>query len=184
MLLSGFDLFPRMIADGSLELILSRPISRARLLIYKYIATVLIIPIGTFLFFLVISFLYFMKSGIYDFVHIRVFIFTSITYAIYEAVLIPAALLFCRSNLSLLICLILIMVNVLPNLVSGITVGNVELTSNFLIRTLYHFAPKLVDLCGLAVQSQTDMTIVYIHSALFVTGCLVLSFFLIKRKDF
>ena len=184
LILSGFDLFPRMIADGSLELILSRPITRIRLLIYKYIATVLIIPIGTFLFFLVISFLYFMKSGIYEFVHIRVFLFTSITYAVYEAALIPAALLFYRSNLSLLICLILIMVNVLPNLVYGITGGNIELTNNFLIGSFYHFSPRLVELCGLAVRSRADLDIVYIHSAMFVSGCLVLSYFLIKRKDF
>ncbi len=184
LLFSGFDLIPRMIEDGSIELLLSRPISRIRLLIYKYVSTLLIIPICSLLFFLIISIVYFIKTGIYDFIFIRIFVFTSITFAIYYASVLTASLLSYRSNLNLLICLVLIMSNVLPSLINRITIGHIELRHNYFIGFFHAISPRLVELCGLAVKDGNNPIIIFTHSAVFVLICLVLSFTIINRKDF
>ncbi len=184
LLLSSFDTVSQMVVNGSLVLILSRPVSRARLLTYQYIATIFILPISTFIFLLFVSFLYFVKTGVYDFAHIRVFAYTFITFAIYGSLFLPVSLLFSRPNVNLLLCLILIVVNVIPNFIYWITVGKIELGSNYIIGLLYMFSPRLVELCGLAVRSGTDVVIVFTHSVLFISGCLLFACVIIHYEDF
>jgi len=183
LLISGCDMITRTIEDGSIELLLSRPIYRSKLLLYKYISTVLVVPITSFLFLFSISLVYLLKSGSYNFIFIRLFFFSSITFAIYYASVLPASLLSYRSNLNLLIVLFLIMVNVLPNLISRITMGQIELTHNYLIGFFYIISPRLVEMYGLAANSGID-TIVSIHSIVFVLTCLVMSLFIINKRDF
>ncbi|MDR4506117.1 MAG: ABC transporter permease subunit [Candidatus Scalindua sp.] len=184
LLLSGFDIVPKMIENGSVELILSRPITRARLLTYNYISTIVIIPIGTFFFFLFISFIYFVKSGFYDFVHMRVFAFTFIAFAVYAASFLPASLLFYRSNVNLLLCMVFIASNAIPNLMYWLTAGNGEIDSNYIMGLLYLLSPRLVELCGFAVKPGAGAGITYTHSVLFISGCLLSSYAIMNHRDF
>lgn len=182
--ISGFDTIPRMIEDGSVELLLSRPIGRIRLLIYKYVSTILVVPISTFFFFLSISIIYFIKTGALNLIFLRIFIFTSLTFAIYYAAVLPVALLFYRSNLNMLICLALIMANVLPNLVKWMTMGQVELVKNYLIGLFYIISPRLVELYGLAVSTGKEPITTLAYSVVYVSLCLSISVAIISRKDF
>ncbi len=184
LLFSGFDTIPRMIEDGSVELLLSRPIGRIRLLIYKYVCTILVVPISTFFFFLSISIIHFIKTGTLNLIFLRIFIFTSLTFAIYYAAVLPAALLFYRSNLNMLICLVLIMANVLPNLVKWMTMGQVELVRNYLIGLFYIMSPRLVELYGLAVNTGNGPITTLTYSVVYVLLCLSISVAIISRKDF
>jgi ABC-type transport system involved in multi-copper enzyme maturation permease subunit len=184
LLISGCDMITRTIEDGSIELLLSRPIYRSKLLLYKYISTVLVIPIGSFLFFISISLVYLLKSGSYNFIFIRLFFFSSLTFAIYYASVLPTSLFSYRSNLNLLVILLFIMANILPNLISRITMGQIELTHNYLIGFFYIISPRLVELCGLAANSGEDIIVIFIPSIMFVLSCLVMSLIIINKRDF
>lgn len=184
LIFSGFDTIPRMVEDGSIELLLSRPIGRVRLILYKYVATLLVVPICTFLFLLLISIIYFISTGTYNPVFLSIYIFTSLTFAVYYAAVLPLALLFYRSNLNLLICLALIVANVLPNIINWITVGHVELTKNYMIGFFYIISPRLVELCGLAINAGSDSLMTLAYSAIYISLCMAVSFIIICRKDF
>ena len=184
LIFSGFDTVPVMIEDGSVELLLSRPIGRIKLVIYKYVSTLLVIPIGTFIFFILISFIYFIKTGNYSVIFFRVFLFTLLTFAIYCAAVLPFALYFCRTNLNLLLCLVLITANVFPNLINWLTMGQVQLVNNYLIGFFYAISPRLVELCGLATNSGKDSTATFAHSAAYIILCFFASLAVMNKKDF
>lgn len=184
LLFSGFDMFTKMIDDGSAELIIARPVSRLNLLLYKYISMLTVTAVSNLLFLLIISLIFFIKTGQFSFTLIRLFVFIYITCAIYYAYAIPCSLFFCRSNLNLMLFFLLILSNALPNLVSMLTVGNVDLTQNYVIYFFYTVSPQMVELCKLAIGSNGDYLNVFTHSGIALLICLSISFVIIKMKDF
>ena len=185
---------PSMLQKGNIDLILSKPISRTKIIIGHYLAGIIIVFLFTVFLFGIAWLIVSLKTGIWHFPFLYSIFWFTFIFAVLYSLVIFIGLISKSSILTILINLILFfpvtwglyLINyALKKSDQFFALGSV---TEFIIKFFYNILPKpwdLTDVCENLIKGEAVESIQpIITSVLFVSVLLSLSIFYFNKKDY
>lgn len=199
MLLTAFiiitsSFIPEMLKKGYIDLLISKPISRTKIIIGHFISGILLVFLCLLFLLAIIWLIISLKSGIWNFPFLYSVLWFTFIFAVFYSSIILFGLLTRSTVLTLLINMIILFpitwllqlgVNYFETDKQNVVFGS---TSQFIIKFFYFILPKawaLQDVCETTIKSSGyyDVTAV-LSSFMFMIVMLAISVWYFNKKDF
>lgn len=187
--ISVSSFIPSMLEKGNIDLLLSKPVSRAKIIIAKFIGGVLFIFISLSYLIGSIWLILSLKSGYWHYEFLYSIFWFTLSFAVIYSLIILIGLLSQSTILSIIVSFfITIFCGILANRESTIFSFLTSDVIKFIINFMYYILPKPTDINNIAMNIITGEPVksympVY-SSILFMLVALSISIFYFKKKDY
>lgn len=186
---SSSSFVPQMLEQGSIELLLSKPVSRAQIILGKFAGGIYVVFINLSFLIVGLWFLLGIKFGIWDWQFLTTIFTTTFAFATLYAMIILLGLLTRSSILAMMISYLVFFI--LSPLLSAR--GNIYIlidskVAQFFIDTLYYILPQTSELGTITTDLAAGSSLIdynpIIFSLLFMILNIILSIFIFSKKDY
>lgn len=188
--ISVSSFIPSMLEKGNIDLLLSKPVSRTKIILAKFIGGVLLIFISLCYFIGFVWLILSLKSGFWHFPFLYSILWLTLSFAVIYALIILVGLVSQSTILSIIISFFLVFIvspilyvreEVIFSLISNSAV-------QFVINFLYNVLPKPSDINKISMDVITGEPVKsympVISSVLFMLAALSVSIIYFKKKDY
>lgn len=190
LMVMSASFMPTMLEKGNIDIILSKPISRVKIIIGKFLSVVLLAFVIIALLILIIWLIISLKTGIWYFPYLNSILWLTFIFAVLYSLELLIGLISQSTILSLLVTLVVLfpvtaLLAVRENLVFNYTKNE---TIIFLFNIFYHIFPKPWDMREMCVQLIEGLPVESwwpaITSGLFMLTMISLAVLYFSKKDY
>ena len=189
-IISSASFIPSMVDKGTVDLLLSKPLSRFKILISKYLGAVIFVGISLVYFIGAIWLILSLKSGFWNFNFLFTILSLTFAFAVMYSIVVLIGLTTQSSIIAILINLFLLFV-ICPILAARETVIFTFVTNDvvrFLFNFFYYIFPKPGEINDITIKLITNEPVVSwqpaITSFLFCAAVMSYSVYYFSRKDY
>lgn len=188
--ISVSSFIPSMLEKGNIDLLLSKPVSRTKIILAKFLGGVLLIFLSLVYLIGFVWLILSLKSGFWHFPFLYSIVWLTISFAVIYSLIILIGLISQSSILSIIISLFLVFIicpllAVREDVIFSLITNS---TAQFVINFFYYILPKTSDINNISMEMITGEPIksympVY-SSLLFMLTALSASVLYFKKKDY
>ncbi len=189
-IISSASFIPSMVDKGTIDLLLSKPLSRFNILLSKYLGAVIFVGISLIYFIGAIWLILSLKSGFWNFNFLFTILSLTFAFAVMYSIVVLVGLTTQSSIIAILINLFLLFV-ICPILASRETVIFTFVTNDvvrFLFNFFYYIFPKPGEINDITIKLITNEPVAswqpVITSFLFCAAVMSYSVYYFSRKDY
>jgi ABC-type transport system involved in multi-copper enzyme maturation permease subunit len=189
-IISSASFIPSMVDKGTIDLLLSKPLSRFNILLSKYLGAVIFVGISLVYFIGTIWLILSLKSGFWNFNFLFTILSLTFAFAVMYSIVVLVGLTTQSSIIAILINLFLLFV-ICPILAARETVIFTFVTNDvvrFLFNFFYYIFPKPGEINDITINLITNEPVVswqpVITSFLFCAAVMSYSVYYFSRKDY
>jgi ABC-type transport system involved in multi-copper enzyme maturation permease subunit len=191
MFLSVFasaGLIPSVLEPGRIELLLSKPVSRAHLLLGRYLGNLVVVGLNNVYLVLGIWLIFGIKTGMWSPEFLFAIVTSIFLFAVLLTVVVLIGVLFESTALAVMVPTALMLISpVLAQTELAARLLSTEATRT-LWKALYHALPKVYDIGAMTMrfvmERRIDSLLPLATSALFAAGILSAAIFVFQKRDF
>ncbi len=189
-IISSASFIPSMVDKGTVDLLLSKPLSRFNILLSKYLGAVIFVGISLIYFIGAIWLILSLKSGFWNFNFLFTILSLTFAFAVMYSIVVLIGLTTQSSIIAILVNLFLLFV-ICPILAARETVIFTFVTNDvvrFLFNFFYYIFPKPGEINDITIKLITNESVVSwqpaITSFLFCAAVMSYSVYYFSRKDY